>query len=305
MKGDERGSILLFTLFSLLILTSLAYKILSPYRLLVGQTQAQMTQDRGLSYLISLENIIRKLLPRVDFNLYHQINRIPAGDPVEFLLPTPEGVVKASLYSKNNCLNITRSAHPTRQEDQHLAKLIKRLAQIVLQKSDDTGLLINALIPSTNIADFTLSDDHENALSSVMPKQISRETKADLAQLRPFLCRLSAPGQYIDINAIDKRTLPVIEAILPGDIEESAISRLYQQRGNRYWATVEEFVHALPHPEKIEPEVEEMLATSSQTFELIFTFQSEQLRFSSITRFVLHGQDMITSGRRLIMDDSL
>lgn len=305
----DRGSILLFVLFTLLILTALVYHIFTPYRQTIGETQALWVRDRGLNYLYSLENVAQNLLPRIDLNLYRQIKRVPSGKPVVITLPVPEGMTTAELSSENNCLNITLDTPLVDEQRQQLARLIARLSSLVLHETDSGKRVIDTLYPQaqpqTPLPEGHFLTQQGQSVAPPVPHRLTSAQQKSLATLQPYLCRLAKPGQYIDVNAIDTDSLVVLQTILPQEIQSQALETLYAKRGNAYWDNVDNFVRQLPHPELVTSDVKARLHTESQAFKLKFVFDSQAGSFSATTHFSLRNHQLVIGRRDIINRDSL
>lgn len=305
----DRGSILLFVLFTLLVLTTLVYHIFTPYRQTTGETQALWIRDRGMNYLYSLENIAQKLLPRIDLNLYRQIKHIPEGRPVVIMLPVPEGMATAELTSENTCLNITLDTPPQDGQRKQLAQWVERLSSLVLHETNSGKLVMDALYPHARRVDsFTQGNSSLQTGTSAtvpVPHALSLRQQNSLNALSPYLCRLSRPGQYIDINAIDTTSLVVLQTLLPQAIQKPALETVYANRGNGYWDSSETFIHKLPHPELISPDIRDLLHTDSQALKLRFVFNSPAGTFSATTHFSLNDRQLLIGRRDIINRNSL
>jgi hypothetical protein len=300
MKHRDRGSILLFTLFSLLVVSFLVYKTLRPYRQTVGDVQSIITRDRGISYLYSMENIVQTLLPRVDINIYRQINNINPGEPIVLTFPVPEGTLQASLFSNNTCFNITLPPKPMPQTVQKLESQLKMLAQLTSQNKINDESIIQMLNPDSQ--GDSLIDDKVPAWQM---KNNSATTAAAFEQLHPWICRRFQSGQYIDVNAIDMQTLPVLETLLPVTARGDRIMQIYAKRKNAYWHSVDEFIQQLPKATVIPNSVRNMLGVSSQDFYLTFSYQTQNASFSAVSWLHMNNGQLSVVKRRLIADNSL
>lgn len=296
--SPDNGSILLFILISILLISGVVYHYYTPYRQALADAQMAIREETGQTMMYSLENITTVLLPRIDMNLYREFRHLNRGEPLILTFQWNNKVGQIQITSRNNCINLTRTETTDGSETLMLHTLLKRLSRMTLQ-SQAAGERVFAMLEK----EHTCITGAKNCEDSLVER--SHDDRLAFTSLLPWLCNNTHPGQRIDINAINEKSLPVLQALLMPYTSSEAITRAINNRGNLHWDNPAQFISALKLSAPLPAGIRGALVTESDLFTLEIRYPAK-----GTTDFYSRSDIQLSQGRaelvsrRLLMDDS-
>lgn len=197
----EKGMVFPFALFLITAIALMATKIYALSELNRGIVYTNVKYSRALLGLKSIEDLVLRKLPLIDVKLFKKLNGLSDQEPIQFQLPTDNGMLFAEITGAQRCINIAPLFESDEKE--------KAFSQEIIARIFNTH---GYQVPDSRISGYAEDD------MSDIPEDIAH-----------FLCHLPGAGQKLAYKDLTPLHGPILNAISPEQNFRHVLKRGFTQ----------------------------------------------------------------------------